>query len=167
MDNLMAIENGVKEKHKTALVKKSQEGNIRAIELRWAQEVLDAHDFRPPVFTDKERGHVSDLIQRMGGETTVKLIVWAARTWRSHLPHPSLAGIPPLPIFQFLYFRRDIFLVIMMDSEKRQETFQKDHQIATQKREEGKLERPKVSLVEMFEQAREKIKRGKLDASAQ
>jgi len=155
MGTLADAERSVREYHSKRLPQRALEGNIRAIELRWRQEVSEHHDMNTPTFTDRERGMVRDLIERMGTNEAIRLMIWTVRTWRSHLAYISLTGIPPLPIFQFFYSRRDIFFALMKQHQRNMQYHEK--QMSERKEREAAIaqERPKISLTEMVRKIQE------------
>ena len=151
---------GVGKRQQKQLEARAQQGQRRALELVWSQSCQAIH-FPVSSFTDRQIGELSDLRKRFALET-VPLIQWSIRSWRGM----GLPGMPPMPVFEFFYSRRDIFW-----SHYQSEKIRKEKIIAEQvfapipTPSPPSPETPKVSLMDLFLKEREKANAAKSTAT--
>jgi len=163
--DLKAIAQGIDESQRRAIESQSGRGKVRALELLWAQTVEEVHGIKVPSFTDRERGYVSDLAEKYGGEEAKALILKSIQRWTDLYMEESLHKVlTPTPVFGTFYaFREKIRAFVFhfaKKEEKRTETTVKLKKMEKEAEpERGK--KPAIPLSEMVKQARQQLQKEK------
>ena len=139
----------------------AQKGHIRALELLWGREVEEYFSLRPTPFTERERQHMRDLLQRYGIDVVNALIPWSIRFWKTVEHAGYMYNLPPTPVFTSFYANRDKFISAKADYDKRQEA-EREELRKTKEWVEQPVVKPQKSLLEMFEEERKKLREQKV-----
>ena len=153
--SIIDLKKEIDARHGATIGRRSQEGNIRALELLWGKEMRDSYNLPTPPFTAQMRGNLRHLIKEYG--SIAKYISRIIRQWSTVRRELNLFGISPHPYFPHFFIHRAMMISHLQLAEL--DTSEQQRKIAILSRKEGNNSSAgnRPSLTEMVKEERRKI----------
>ena len=104
---------------------RASEGQARAVELRWREQVKEQYAIHVAPFVARDRQNLKYLLSGFTIPEALRLLEGAIQYWPILRREPYLAKLPPTPVFRDLFWMRDHVQSFLIDMERRQEQQQK------------------------------------------
>lgn len=165
MPSVPEIIKEIDRKQISTISRKAASGSVRALELLWANLLMEHHNFWVvPAWTERQRGECRDFARRFGAAHEKALMEFSVKNWsRARTLFPAL---PPKPVFSSMYAWRDKFMAMYTEEQDRLEKEQREKKRRIMEEAEARATKPEKSLSEMVLEARKNksVGRKKQDA---